>query len=59
MEFPCALVNVMSEKGKLRDMTFTLLKATVWIEVVCCCVLILCGLLVNTAQDVMCIFVNQ
>lgn len=51
MEFPCALVNVMSEKGKFRDMTFTLLQATVWI---CCC-----GPRVHGAQDVMRIFVNQ
>lgn len=29
MEFPCALVNVTSEKGKFRDMTFTILQATV------------------------------
>lgn len=51
MEFPCALVNVMSEKGKFRDMTFTLLQATVWI---CCC-----GPRVHGAQDAMRIFVNQ
>lgn len=51
MEFPCALVNVTSEKGKFRDMTFTILQATVGI---CCC-----GPWVHIAQDAMCIFVNR
>ncbi len=55
MEFPRAMVNVMSEKGKFRDMTFTPLQATVWI---CCCGLIVCGPRVHSAQDVMRIFVN-